>query len=420
MNWRPGVSLLLFFLAARVHAAPVATDRTSEIAVLPTAGAPARGPDDALVTVELFCNFAHVQCAAADRMLKRVAERNPDGLRVIYRQVVLPFRDSQTVATAAVEAFRQGRFLELADAVAARPGPVRARDLEAVAARAGLDLDALRAALGDERHVDHLERDALRREALGIGTIGLAWNGEPAPTPDLSLESALRSYARAHARAVARLGAGVPRAELFATLSEEAQAERAGGRATARVDAGAPRARVPIGDAPVRGDAGAPVTIVVFTDFECTFCRRQAEILRKLLPLYPDKVRIVYKHFPLSRGGSSRAAADAAECARRQGRFWEMHDLLIDGPIRRRERELDDALVAAGVDPARARADLPACQARVDADVAAGKALGVESTPTLFVNGIKLVGMRGLAELRLHIEDELAPGILGKLVVGSR
>jgi protein-disulfide isomerase len=323
------------------------------------------------------------------------------------------------VAAASIEAFRQGRFLELADLAVARPGPVRARDLESVAARAGLDLEELRAALGDDRHQDQLERDALRREALGVGTIGLAWNGEAAPTPDLSLEAALRSYGRARARALERLRGGVPRAELFEVLASEARAERARRSDGPRAEAATSRVQVAIGDSPARGEPDAEVTVVVFTDFECSFCRRQAEVLRKLLHLYPRRVRLVYKHFPLARGGSARAAADVAECARNQGRFWEVHDLLLEGPVRRRERDLDQLVVAAGLDLERLRTDLPGCQARVDADVAQGKSLGVESTPTLFVNGLKLVGIRGLAELRLHVEDELAPGLLGGLTAGS-
>jgi protein-disulfide isomerase len=154
---------------------------------------------------------------------------------------------------------------------------------------------------------------------------------------------------------------------------------------------------------------------VLYSDFECSFCRRQEEVLKKLLTLYPERVRLVWKHFPLSRLGGGRAAAETAECARRQGRFWELHDLLLEGPVRRRERDLEQAALAAGVDLERLRADLPGCRVRVDADIAEGQGLGVESPPTLFVNGLRLVGMRPLPELRLLVEEETAPGLLDQL-----
>ena len=412
----PVLIALLTVAAGQAAAEPVPTWRSVELARTPPEEAPERGPRTAVVTVELFCNFAHVQCAAAERLLRRLAERHPDGLRVLYRQVVLPFRDSQMVATAAMEAFRQGRFLELADASATRGAPLRARDLEAVAVQAGIDLEALRAAIAGDRHAGLLERDALRREMLGVGTIGLVWNGEPGSN-ELTVDNLERSYRRAHARAALRLADGVPRDELYAVLASEAGPAR---RARLRPDGSVPRSRVVVGEAPARGDPDAAVTIVVFTDFECTFCRRQEEVLRRMLALYPRDVLVAFKHFPLSRGGPGRATADAAECARRQGKFWDFHDLLLEGPQRRRTRDLEHIAFAAGVDLERMRADLPTCQARVDADVAEGKALGVESTPTLFVNGLKLVGMRGLAELRLHLEDELAPGVLGNFTGGGR
>lgn len=138
-------------------------------------------------------------------------------------------------------------------------------------------------------------------------------------------------------------------------------------------------------------------------------------MLAKLLALYPDRVRLVWKHFPLTRLGGGRAAAETAECARRQGRFWELHDLLLDGPVRRRERDLELAAQSAGLDLDRLRAELPSCRLRVDEDLAEGQRLGVESPPTLFVNGLRLVGMRPLPELRLLVEEETAPGLLDQL-----
>ncbi len=412
---------MAFVLVVSVaHADEVTTTRTHHVAPPRPDDAPGRGPREALVTAELFCNFAHVQCASAERLLRRMLDRYPDGLRVVYRQVVLPFRDSQAVAEGSIEAFVQGRFLELADAAAARGTPLRLRELEAVAGRAGIDVQALRSALEDHRHVRRLEEDSMRRELLGVGSLGIAWNGEP--SADLSLEAMERSYARARELAARRLGEGVPRERIHGLLVRDAIAARA--RAVAEgsrrrvADAEAPRTRISAGNAPTRGASDAAVTIVVYTDFECAYCRREEELLARLLALYPDRLRLVYKHFPLAQHGGARAAAEAAECARAQGRFWELHQTLFSSSGRIRAAELDRLIAAAGVDASRLRADLArgACAAAVDADLAEGRALGVESTPTLFVNGMKLVGLRSLAELRALVEDETAPGVLGRLL----
>lgn len=259
----------------------------------------------------------------------------------------------------------------------------------------------------------------MRRELLGVGSLGVAWNGEP--STDLSIETMERSYATAEELARRRLAEGLRRDDLYPTLVREAMAARArasaeGGRR--RGDAETPRSRVSAGKAPTRGASDPGVTVVVFTDFECAYCRRQEELLDRLVALYPQRVRVAYKHFPLAQHDGAHAAAEAVECARRQDRFWDLHRALFAAGGRIRGADLERAATSAGLDLARLRADLAtgACSSAVDADVAEGKAAGVESTPTLFLNGIKLVGLRSLGELRALVEDETAPGVLGRVL----
>jgi protein-disulfide isomerase len=178
------------------------------------------------------------------------------------------------------------------------------------------------------------------------------------------------------------------------------------------------RARVDLGAAPLRGDPTAPVTIVAFTDYECPYCRRQDEVLRRALASYPDRVRVAWKHFPLPHHTGARALAEAAACAHAQGRFFAVHDAFLAAGGRLRAPELTRVLGDARVDLDRYRADTEAghCADAVDADLAEARALGVESSPTTFVNGVKLVGLRSLGELRALIEEESAPGVLSRVL----
>jgi protein-disulfide isomerase len=147
-----------------------------------------------------------------------------------------------------------------------------------------------------------------------------------------------------------------------------------------------------------KGAADAPITIVEFSDFQCPFCGRAARDLRELVGTTPG-VSLVFRHFPLDtacNGNLQRqmhsnacAAAYAAECAGKQGRFWEYHDILFENGQRLGREALVTYAERVGLDvPAFTRClDDPATHARVAADVAAAKQAGVNSTPTLFING---------------------------------
>jgi protein-disulfide isomerase len=141
---------------------------------------------------------------------------------------------------------------------------------------------------------------------------------------------------------------------------------------------------------PVLGAADAPVTIVEFTDYQCPFCQGYAQdTFPRLKAAYIDsgKVRYVARDFPLSNHARARPAAVAAACAREQGRFWEMHEALLghagqlaDEDFRAHAKSL--GLDAAAFEACRANG---AHLARLDADVAAARAIGVRGTPTFLV-----------------------------------
>jgi len=140
---------------------------------------------------------------------------------------------------------------------------------------------------------------------------------------------------------------------------------------------------------PMLGSPMAPVTIVVFSDFECPYCARAHPILQEILREYEGQVRVFFRHFPLSGHPRAVPAARAAIAAGEQDRFWEMASLLYEHQRQLADEDLERYAAQLGLDLDRFRAAMhaPATQARVERDKEEGRRLGVDATPTFFVNG---------------------------------
>jgi protein-disulfide isomerase len=161
--------------------------------------------------------------------------------------------------------------------------------------------------------------------------------------------------------------------------------------------------------APSMGRAGAPVTLTIFSDFECPYCRTAQDGLRQLRDTYPDDLRIVYKNLPLDNHANAFPAAVAAHCAGEQQRFWEFHDALFASA------NVSEAVVR---DTARAvKLDLPQFERCLGSDVARAAVLhdrdeaaraGINGTPSYVLNGKVLRGAHSPAALREAVQSELA------------
>ncbi len=161
---------------------------------------------------------------------------------------------------------------------------------------------------------------------------------------------------------------------------------------------------------PSSGPADAPVTIVEFSDFECPYCARLLPTLEQVKRQYAGKVRVVYRHYPLTGiHPNAWKAAEAVLCADEQGRFWELHDLMFAeqgaltvGDLRAKAArlELDAEAFIRCLDSGRH-------YDAVLADVRAGDAAGVSGTPAMFVNGRFVGGAVPFATLAAIIDDEL-------------
>lgn len=150
-------------------------------------------------------------------------------------------------------------------------------------------------------------------------------------------------------------------------------------------------------DAPALGPENAPVTIVEFGDFQCPFCAQGARGLRKLVATYPDQVRWVFKHYPLRLVHPAAALAhEAAVAAQEQGKFWEMHELIMRNQTRVAYGDLVGYAEQIGLDMVAFKdaLDTRRLRPRVIRDMDEARRLRVVATPTYFVNGARYVGAR--------------------------
>lgn len=160
---------------------------------------------------------------------------------------------------------------------------------------------------------------------------------------------------------------------------------------------------------PSRGPAKAPVTIVEFSDFECPYCSRANEALTKVEEVYGDKVRIVFRDFPLSFHSNAKKAAEAGHCADEQGKFWELHDKMFENQRALGVDELKGYAKEIGLDSGKFDACLDGGKmaAKVEKNMEAGEEAGVSGTPAFFINGKMVAGALPFEEFQKVIDAEL-------------
>jgi protein-disulfide isomerase len=142
----------------------------------------------------------------------------------------------------------------------------------------------------------------------------------------------------------------------------------------------------------IQGPADAAVTLVEYGDYECPYCGAAYPIVKELQARMGDRLRFVFRNFPITTSHPhAEQAAEAAEAAAAQGRFWEMHDLLYESQTRLRDQELHGYAEQLGIDVERFDKDLAehVHASRVREDFMSGVRSGVNGTPSFYVNGTR-------------------------------
>ena len=162
-------------------------------------------------------------------------------------------------------------------------------------------------------------------------------------------------------------------------------------------------------DDPVRGNPRAPVTVIVFSDFQCPFCASAEGTLAEVQKAYGEKVRIVWKHQPLNIHPNALSAAIASEAAREQGKFWEMHDRMFANQAALSPDSYEKWARELYLDLEHFRTSLRdrKLAQRVADDSSLGARIGADGTPTFFVNGERVVGAVPFEQMKTVIDRQL-------------
>jgi protein-disulfide isomerase len=398
---------------ATANRAPLAAAALDDSEAIPVGSSPVLGPRGAAVTVVVFSDFQCPYCNRGRHTLHDLRAALPDDVRVVWKNLPLArHADAPAAAEAALEVFAQGgdaAFWRYHDLLFAHQDRLARADLERYAETlGGIDLARFRRALDEGVHTAAVEADVALAARLEVdGTPAFFVNGTPivGARPLATFEAiAGEILARARARGVTpsfyadSVRDPVPPPE---------RDERGGWAETHNLPAPP--------DAPSLGPADAPVVLQVFSDFQCPYCARVEPTLAALRAHYGERLRVVWRDYPLPGHAHAMPAAEAAREVRAQrgdAAFWRFHDALFE-----HGGELSPAVFEALAAPL--DVDLPRLRAALDdhrhvpairADMEAIQGTGVRfGTPAFFINGHFLAGARPVAEFRGRIDSLLRP-----------
>jgi protein-disulfide isomerase len=261
-----------------------------------------------------------------------------------------------------------------------------------------------------------LETEAKRRGVSVEALIKQEVDGKIPPVKD----DEIAQFYQAN-RAQIQVDEAAARPRIKAYLEEQRRQDRREAfigslRKTAKVNVNldrpaARRATLDTAGAPAKGPATAKVTIIEFSDFHCPYCRGVQPILSELLTKYGERVRLVFRHFPVDQlHPSARRASEAAWCAQQQDKFWQYHDRLYlvgnDATPGTLARVASDVgLDAAKFSACTAGKEAPAA---VESDINQARRLNLNGTPTFFINGRPFIGRQPIENFTRVIDEELA------------
>jgi protein-disulfide isomerase len=374
---------------------------------------PSRGPADAKLTIALFSDFQCPFCGRIEPSLAELEKAFPGQVRIVWKHQPLPMHPQAIPAALAAEAAReQGKFWPMHAKLFTDQRALGPEVFSRYAREIGLDVRRFEQALAARRGEARIQDDQKLAGQVGAnGTPTMFFNCRQVVGAQ-PIER-LRMVAEEELKKADQVLAGKRPGPDF--YDRVCKANVSSGAAAAPVPA---QGRVPSEaaaaidvrpDDPARGNARAPVTIVVFSDFQCPFCARVSPTLDEVQRTYGDKVRIVWKHQPLAFHPNALPAAEAAEAAREQGKFWQMHDRLFAGQRELSADSYERFAKEIGLDVRRFQESVRSGRARprIQEDQKLAARIGAEATPTLFVNGERVEGAVPFQTLKPIIDRKL-------------
>jgi protein-disulfide isomerase len=394
-------------------------------AAAPTAAAPAggskkivpfahdlrRGAAATKVTIVEFSDFQCPFCKRSEPTVKGVLDKYGKDVSLVWMNQPLPFHDhAMDAATAFQAAGRQGsdKAWKLHDKMYENNTALTRADIEKYAGEVGLNTGKFKKDWDDPKIKAEVDQDSKAGTAAGAnGTPTFFINGrevvgaQPADAFEKVIDDEIK-------KADELIKGGTPLKDVYKKRIEAAALAPAPSAPSAPA---APEGKqnIKLGDAPVKGPAGAKVTVVAFSDFQCPFCSRAVPVMKQIEDEYKGKVKIAFKQLPLPFHDKAHLAAEAALAANEQGKFWQMHDKLFANQQALDRPNLEKYAEELGLNMTKFKAALDSgkFKDKVDSDAKEGAAVGATGTPTFFINGTKVVGAQPFDAFKTVIDTEL-------------
>ena len=381
-------------------------------------GAPIKGAKDALVTIVQYSDYQCPFCSRVEPTITKVMDEYKGKVRVAWRDLPLPFHpNALPAAIAARAAGEQGKFWEMHDKIFANQQTMDRPTYEKYAQELGLNLGKFKAALDAQKGKAEIEADAASGNKIGArGTPAFFINGkflsgaQPFEAFKAKIDDELKG-------AEALVAKGTPKAKVYDVIMKDAKSEvpaapagQPAPEAEKTPDQDQTIYKVEAGDSQAKGPKNAPITMVIFSDFQCPFCARVEPTLSQIEKEYGGKVRQVWKNYPLPFHNNAEPAAEAAMAAGAQGKFWEMHDKLFANNTALDRPNLEKYAQELGLNMAKFKADLDSSKYKsvIESETKEGQAVGVNGTPAVFINGRKISGAYPFDTFKKITDEELA------------
>jgi protein-disulfide isomerase len=391
-----------------------------------------RGSRLAAVTMVVFSDFQCPFCSRVVPTLDRLYESyGSDQLRIVFKNNPLPFHPHARVAAeigqGVLETVGNDAFWRFHNATFEHQKDMEPATLLQWAVAAGADERTIREGVEQHRWAGKIDLDVSTAHSRGangtptffidgIEIVGARGGGEFKEIIDEEL---------AKSRALAK--DGIPRDQIYTRLAgqnfksshdrQEADRKKLEEEERQRLAKEAADEKVvhkiPVGKAPSRGNPNAPVTIIEFADFQCPYCKKSEQALEQVKDAYGDKVRFVWRDFPLTFHPRAEPAAELARFAlatKGEAGFWAIHDALYKTAPALEDSDLEAVATANKLDVQKAMAAVKAktYASQIEADEILAEDFEVAGTPHFFINGRHLKGAKSFGSLKAVIDEELA------------
>ena len=353
-------------------------------------GSPSQGPENAAIKLveygDFHCPFCSRVAPTVDRLMKEYSGK----IHRVWKHYPLPFHKGADQTHLASEcAHEQGKFWEFHNFAFQHPEKINSPDfINAVPQELGLDGTKFKACMDSQKYADKIQRDIQQGAKDGV-------QGTPA------------TFINGHL-----LSGAVPY-EMFKAAIEHPDSVPSAVNPPQQPQAPSAPVVVNFDDLkgkPSQGPDKAPITLVEFSDFHCPFCKKIAPTLDQLMQNHPGQIRRVWRHYPLPFHVGAERTHLASECANDQGKFWEYAAKVFENQDKLpNDQILKDLAKELGLKMSKFENCLSSqkYRDRISKDLAKAAEVKVQGTPTVYINGERVVGARPYEQFEQIVQSKL-------------